>query len=258
MTSTKTRLIPLAIAAIVGLPLATAGAAYADHESDEGVELSATLTEISDSGANATAWATVSYNEVTVTLETEGLLDGAPHAQHIHIGGTNECPSDDLEGTGFEGAVRVTDALDSYGGIAVSLTNEGDTSPDSGLNVEDFPAEGEYTYERTFEVTEDVAADIAAGGGVIVVHGVDHNGSGEYDGDQESDLDPSLPSEATDPAMCGELEQAQMNMPEDGVATGGGATQGTENAGMIAFGAAALGAGALGLAATRRRSASQS
>lgn len=257
MRSTKTRLIPLAIAAVVGLPLASAGAAQADGH--EGTELSATLEELNDSGAWGTAWGLVEGNEVTVKLQTSGLLDGAPHAQHIHIGGENVCPPADLEGSGFEGAIQTSDGLPSYGGIAVTLTKEGgSTGPEHGLDVADFPAEGSYTYERTIEVDDAVAADIAAGDGVIVVHGVDHNGSGTYDGDVMSDLDPSLPSEATDPALCGAFNVAQMSMPEDGVATGGGATSGTENAGLIALGAAALGAGALGLAATRRRGATQS
>ncbi|MCE0487922.1 CHRD domain-containing protein [Ornithinimicrobium sediminis] len=253
MRTVTTRLTPVAIAALVGLPIALAAPATAsDHES--GTELSATLTEISGSGASGTAWGWVDGTELTIQIEAMGLLDGAPHAQHIHIGGSNTCPSADLAGSGFEGAVRTTDAVDFYGGVAVSLTNEGGmTGPDHALDVMDFPAEGEYSYERTFEVPQDVADDIAAGNGVVVVHGVDHNGSGEYDGDQESDLDPSLPSEATDPAMCGTLDVAQMAMPEDGVATGGGATQGTEHAGAIALGAVAIGAGALGLAASRRR-----
>lgn len=251
MRNAKTRLTPVAIAALVGLPIALAAPASADHE---GTELSATLTEISGSGASGTAWGMVNGTEVTVKIEATGLLDGAPHAQHIHIGGQNTCAPADLEGSGFEGAVRTTDAIDFYGPVVVSLTNEGGmTGAEHALDVMDFPAQGSYTYERTFEVPEDVAADIAAGDGVVVVHGVDHNGSGEYDGDQESDLDPSLPSEATDPAMCGEFNVAQMAMPEDGVATGGGATQGTENAAAITFGALAIGAGALGLAATRRR-----
>jgi hypothetical protein len=40
---------------------------------------------------------------------------------------------------------------------------------------------------------------------VLVVHGVDSNRSGAYDGSLKSDLDPSLPMEATAPAACGTI-----------------------------------------------------
>ena len=47
---------------------------------------------------------------------------------------------------------------------------------------------------------------------------MNHNDNGKYDGDTKSDLDPSLPTEATDPAICGVLAAA----PAGGVRTGGG------------------------------------
>ncbi len=198
----------------------------------------------------------VNGTELTVKLETSGALAGAPHAQHIHIGGTNTCPDPSMEGSGFEGAITATDAAGSYGGVQVSLTQEpGETGPEAALDVANFPT-GDAMYKRTFEVPQDIADQIAAGDGVVVVHGVDHNGNGEYDGDMESDLDPSLPAEATDPAACGELNAAQMAMPEGGVETGGGSTQGTEYAGLLALGTLALGAGAAGLVVTRRRGVS--
>ena len=51
-----------------------------------------------------------------------------------------------------------------------------------------------------------VAKAIAAGEGVVVIHGVDYNDSGAYDFDAGvSDLDSSLPAEATDLAACGVL-----------------------------------------------------
>lgn len=66
----------------------------------------------------------------------------------------------------------------------------------------------------------ELATAIAAGESVVVVHGVDHNDSGKYDGDVESDLDPTLPTEATDPAICGVLAAA----PAGGADTGFGGT----------------------------------
>ena len=253
MRTTKKHLAPLAIAAIVGLPVAVAAPASADNH--DGTELSADLGQLNDSGVSGTAWAMLEGNQLQVQVEAEGLLAEAPHAQHIHIGGENMCPDPNMEGSGFEGALQTSDAAAQYGGIAVSLTNEpGGTGPDSGLDIPNFPVGDTISYERTIEVPDDVAADLADGNGVVVLHGVDLNDSGAYDGDVESDLDPSLPEEATNPAACGEFSVAQMSMPEDGVATGGGSTQGTENAGMLAMGAAALGAGAFGVVAARRRS----
>ncbi|MGB3186598.1 MAG: CHRD domain-containing protein [Ornithinimicrobium sp.] len=253
MRTTKKHLAPLAIAAIVGLPFAVAAPASAQ---DDSTELTANLSQLNDSGVSGTAWGMLEGNMLEIKIEADGLLADAPHAQHIHIGGQNACPDPTMEGTGFEGAIRTLDAADSYGGVQVSLTTEpGETTPEAALDVENFPTGPTVNYERTIELPDDVAADIAAGDGVVVLHGVDHNGSGTYDGDQESDLDPNLPSEATDPAACGEFDVAQMSMPEDGVATGGGSTEGTENAGVLALGAVALGAGAFGVAATRRRGA---
>lgn len=157
----------------------------------------------------STAWLSLDGNQLTVSIESSGLLPDAPHAQHIHIGGANTCPDPDMEGTGVDGAIRTTDATDSYGAVAVSLTTEGDTSPASALAVDRFPV-GDAMYERTFEVTDEVAESLRAGDGSVVLHGADHNGNGVYDGEQMSDLDPSLPSEATDPAACGELNLDSM------------------------------------------------
>jgi hypothetical protein len=46
---------------------------------------------------------------------------------------------------------------------------------------------------------------------VIVVHGIDYNGSGIYSGVLErSDLNSSLPATATAPALCGPLKGPQI------------------------------------------------
>ena len=83
-----------------------------------------------------------------------------------------------------------------------------------------------------------------------MIHGVDHNHDGKYSGDTKSDLDPSLPTEATDPALCGALRAA----PTGGMATGDGGAAGGSNAALIAVGATALlGAAGTGVVAARRR-----
>ncbi len=65
--------------------------------------------------------------------------------------------------------------------------------------------------------------------------------------DTVSDLDPSLPTEAIDPAPCGVLQVSQVTgMPDGRVDTGAGSTAGVEHVGLIAAGGvAALGGVAL-------------
>ena len=239
-----------ATAALVGLPLLASPASAHGHE---GGELTANLTQLNDSGASGTAWAKVTGDQVEIKLDTKGLLANAPHAQHIHIGGQGMCPTNDQKGSGFEGALQTSDAADQYGAVKVSLTKDpGKTDASAALDVANFPNGATNSYSRTITVDSATAKQIAAGDGVVVVHGVDHDGSGKYDGDTKSDLDPKLPSEATDPAACGELNVAQMSMPQGGVETGGSDTAGTEYAGGFALGALALGLGGVGFAATRR------
>ncbi|PAY22174.1 hypothetical protein CEY15_15010 [Dietzia natronolimnaea] len=209
---TRRTLPVLAATALVGslgVAPATAGSLGAGSSGGDTTTLTAHITELNDSGVESTAWLSLEGNELSVRIESQGLLAGAPHAQHIHIGGTNQCPSPDQVGTGFEGTLRTTDAIDSYGAVQVSLTTEGDTSPASALAVDRYPV-GDEAYSRTFTVTDEVAANLRNGEGSVIPHGVDHNGSGEYDGEQMSDLDPTLPSEATDPAACGELNVHSM------------------------------------------------
>lgn len=247
---TSMRLAAIAAPVLVALPLLGAPALADDHQG----ELMATLTELNDSGGSGTAWAKVDGTSVWLSMQVQGLLDEAPHAQHVHIGGTNSCPDPMMQGTGSDGAITTSDGVPSYGPVVVSLTTDGAvTHADHALDVAHFPATGTYTYERTFEVPEEVAAQLADGQGVVVVHGVDHDGSGAYDGDQMSDLDPSLPAEATDPALCGELAVSQMAAPTGGVQTGGGSTEGMEHGGLLLSGTLLAGVGIGALFLRQRR-----
>ena len=65
---------------------------------------------------------------------------------------------------------------------------------------------GSERYERTIEVSSEIANKL--GMFHIVQHGVDLNGNGKYDFEAAgaSELDPSLPQEATIPANCGVIE----------------------------------------------------
>lgn len=240
---------PLALTAAVaaaGAPLLLASPAAA--ASPGTYDITAELTPLNDSGARATVRGTLEGTTLHLTITPEGLLEDAPHAQHLHIGGRSTCPPADATGSGVDGALRPTDAAPDYGEVAVSLTTTGDTGVDSALAVDRFPV-GDATYERTVEVPEAVAAGIVDGQVPLVQHGVDLNDSGTYDGTSMSDLDPTLPEEVTDPATCGVL-QASMAMPSGGVATGVGGAAGTgTDLGLIGagLGLVALGAGAYGI-----------
>ena len=95
MRTTTKRLLPLFAATVALGTFGASGAALADnHDGGQGsTTLEAHLTELNDSGASGTAWMTLEGNELTVKLDSSGMLAEAPHAQHIHIGGANECPT---------------------------------------------------------------------------------------------------------------------------------------------------------------------
>ncbi len=167
----------------------------------------ADLAPLNNSGASGTANLALEGDQLTTDIASEGLAPGLPHAQHIHglEQAMSECPTlaNDQDG---DGLVNTTEGEPSYGPILTSLTTEGDTSPESGLAVDRFPVaneNGSLTYGRTFEVPSNVAERL--GDFAIVQHGVDLNGNGVYDEEAAgpSDLDPSLPQEATLPANCG-------------------------------------------------------
>jgi hypothetical protein len=197
----------------LGVSLLIVGAAYLSlvpaalaQEADEQM-FQADLAPLNDSGASGTADLGLSGDQLTIDIASQGLAPNLPYAQHIHglEQAISECPSlaADLNG---DGLVNTTEGQPSYGPILTSLTTEGDTSPDSALAVDRFPVaneDGTLTYDRTFGVPTNVADRL--GEFAIVQHGVDLNGNGVYDEGAAgpSDLDPSLPQEATIPANCG-------------------------------------------------------
>jgi hypothetical protein len=144
--------------------------------------------------------------KVETEIHTKGLAPKLPHAQHIHgfKKAVSECPT--LAASGNDNLITTAEGLPSYGPIQVSLTTKGDTSPKSALAVDRFPvanAKGSVEYERTLMVSANVAKNL--GKKAIVQHGVDLNDNGRYDFQAagKSELDPSLPQEATIPATCG-------------------------------------------------------
>jgi hypothetical protein len=246
-TTRKIAAATLGAAAMLAL---AAGPAFADGS------VNANLKPVPGSEVNGsgTAMVSVTGDTITVTMAAMGLLANNPHAAHIHFGADarHECPviGDDAN---KDGHLTTTEGGPAYGPIVVSLTKTGDTSAASGLAVDRFDTAkgGTISYERgSIQVAPEVADAISKGQSVVVIHGVDHDHDGKYSGDTKSDLDPSLPTEATDPALCGALRAA----PIGGMATGDGGAAGGSNAALIAAGATALlGAAGTGIVATRRR-----
>lgn len=229
MQRSKALIISTTALVLMGITAAGTGSAVA-HEPASGkekhVSLSATLSELNGSGASGSATAVVKNQKIeSISVDAHGLTPDAPHAQHIHYGNDarNECPSlfqDDANG---DGVLNTVEGVPAYGPVVVSLTTTGDTTPASLLAVDRFPvsADGSFSYSRTgIEFTDvagtgytgggtakQIADSIREGEGVVVIHGIDYNGNGVYDfeGRGASELDPSLPAEATDPAVCGIL-----------------------------------------------------
>ncbi len=230
MKRNTTTLLGTSVLAMVAAASLGAGAASAHPQpAGEGaartVTLKAQLDELNGSGASGTATATVRNQKIQhVAVHAEGLTPNAPHAQHIHYGeqALNECPTL-AQDSNDDGRVNTVEGVPAYGPVVVSLTTSGDTTPASFLDVTRFPvsANGSYHYSRanlTFTrvagtgysggggTAKQIADAVRAGEGVLVIHGVDYNGNGVYDfGAGASELDSSLPAEATDPAACGVL-----------------------------------------------------
>jgi hypothetical protein len=196
------------IAALAGAALVAPAVITSSAQANAG-DLVAHLQPVALNGVDGggTAWVTVRGTRIEVSMAASGLLADAPHAAHIHFGAEarHECPvaTDDTDGSG---TLTTSEGAPAYGPVVVSLTKSGDTSPASALAIDRFDTApgGTLSYQRgQIKVSQSVAKAVADGQAVIVIHGVDHNGDGAYDGATPSDLDPSLPTEATDPAVCG-------------------------------------------------------
>ena len=178
---------------------------HGKHE--QGEHYKAHLNPLNRSGAEGHAILEKEGNKkVETEIHTKGLAPKLPHAQHIHgfKKAVSECPT--LALSGRDNLITTVEGLPAYGPIQTSLTTKGDTSPNSGLAVDRFPVANSFgflKYERTFSVSGNVYRNL--GKKAIVQHGVDLNHNGRYDfkAAGRSELDPSLPQEATIPANCG-------------------------------------------------------
>ncbi|MGW6985667.1 hypothetical protein ACWGE1_40455 [Streptomyces sp. NPDC054932] len=245
--------VPAAVFLTLGLP----GSALADG----GKAYQIDLAQLNKSGARGTVMLGLKGNQLTVQIESEGMVPGQPSAQHLH-GSTKghdfHCPdaSDDTDG---DGVLSNTEATHDYGDINISLTTTGDTTPASGLAVDRMPVAdkaGKVSYKRTITVSQAVVDHIKDLH--VVQHGIDRNKNKKYDfdGAGKSELDPKLPQEATAPTNCGEVKGAAVgSIPVGGIETGGGSEQNQSLSIATAAGATVLvyaaTAGAIALA--RRR-----
>lgn len=177
-----------------------------------GTTVQGQLNPLNNSGVVGKAMVESKGRHIHVKVRARRLAPNLPHAQHIHFGAKarHECPTvaDDKNG---DFRLTTTDGAPAYGPIRVSLTTRGDTSKASGLAVKRFPnaSGGTVSYERQTRAGKRVARAIRRGDAVVVLHGVDYNDNGKYDfrSAGKSELDRSLPAEATDPASCGVLHR---------------------------------------------------
>jgi hypothetical protein len=198
----------LALLLAVALSLSLVSVAFANGAHQK--VFMADLNPLNHSHADGHAVLQKDGRMLDTKIVTTDMAPGLPHAQHIHgmAQAISECPSLAADTNG-DGLVNTAEGLPSYGPIQVSLTTRGDTSPSSALAVDRFPvanSSGLLRYDRDFSVSRNVARNL--GKFAIVQHGVDLNHNGRYDFEAAgaSELDPSLPQEATIPANCGVID----------------------------------------------------
>ena len=194
-----------------------AGAAFAASAGDFTAALDPVPHDhVADGGSDVHGQASLRLTGriLTVDLSASGLTPNEPHAMHIHglTTAKNECPGieadantgDPVDAGSYapglpDGLISLGEGAPSYGPIDVSLTTSGDTSPQSGLELERFltaDSTGRIDYHRQFAVPKDVAKNLA--NLHIVLHGAD----------LPSDPDHSSLSslfEATLPVACGSI-----------------------------------------------------
>jgi hypothetical protein len=225
-------LVPLAIIGVVIALVAGSGSSKKKHTATTppaGELGSATLAPVPTNHVVGSGEVSVRLNGRTasVTLRADGLINGAPHLMHIHAGGIGACPPASAARI-HNGHLALTtvDGLKYYGPPQASLTVTGDTSAASYLAFPRFPNVGNIQYTRTLTLPAKLAGQVREDNAVIVVHGIDYNGNGIYDNVlSHSELLPTVPSEATAPALCGPLVRA-MHASAGGAGGGGTGTRG--------------------------------
>jgi hypothetical protein len=200
-----------AIAAVI--VITSGGSSGGSSKAPSGTPFRATAQPVPTNhvgGATGSATATLKGNQLTVTIDTNGLLNGASHLLHIHAGGKGVCPPASAASL-HNGhlSISTTDGIKFYGPPEVSLTDTGDTSASSNVAFARYPATGTIRYTRTITLPGGIPDAIRTNNAVIVVHGIDYNHNGVYDNVLDrSDLNPAFTGESTAPALCGPLRPA--------------------------------------------------
>lgn len=247
----KKKLLVLTPALALGIVALTGGSAMAH---DGAHSYGGSLNAINNSGARGEVWVDVKGSTATVTLTASGLAESFggnpyPHVQHIHIGAKGICPDMSAD-KNKDGIISTTEGAPSYGGIGTTLSvGSADKSPDAGVDLKVAPSGSTIKYKETFELNQKTKDALAAGTGVVVVHGLDP-ATQPKSGTSKSDLVPELPLAATSPALCGSLKAMPMGGAATGVVTAETGANGSELS-MLGFGgvtaaaAAAVGGGVL-------------
>jgi serine/threonine-protein kinase len=175
-----------------------------------GQRINGKLGAVPTNRVNGDGTATMRLNgsSLTVSINTKGLLNGASHALHIHAGGKGTCPTAAAAALhNGHRSIATHAGVPFYGSAVQALTTRGDISPEHSLVAfARYPNTSDVKYQRTIKVTPIVASYIKKNNAVLVVHGIDYNHNGIYDGVLErSDLDRSLTGESTAPALCGPM-----------------------------------------------------
>ena len=210
--SPKRLLLPLAIVVLVAgavVALIASSSGGGGSSTPPGKPFAATARPVPTNRVTGSGTASLRLNgdAVSVTVDTNGLLDGSPHLMHIHAGGKGQCPPASAAGLhNGHRAISTTDGGPFYGPPQAALTSTGDTSAKSIVAFPRYPNVGNIRYKREFTVPPGVAAAISAGNAILIVHGIDYNHNGLYDnGLDRSELDRKFPGESTAPALCGPL-----------------------------------------------------
>jgi hypothetical protein len=178
-----------------------------------GQRVSANLGPVPTNRVKGSGTAVMRLNRRTlkISIDSKGLLAGAPHALHIHAGRKGVCPPASAAGPHNGHLSLATHAgVPFYGPAVEALTTRGDTSIKSLVAFSRYPTTPNVRYRRTIKITPIVASYIRKNNAVLVVHGIDYNHNGVYDAVLErSDLDRSLTGESTAPGLCGPLVAAK-------------------------------------------------
>ena len=195
----------LALAAVVAAPAAagTFGKTYEANLSPLNAG-SHTVGDVTYTIPTTRGTATVNLkgDDVTVTVNVDGVTPMTLHPQHIHAGTTCPNASDDANGDGF---VDVIEGLPKYGGILVSLDSTINTGAASDLDFPVADANGSYTYSAEgsrSHIQDEINTALKLATRHVVIHGISPTGMPLPSTVQSL---PGLPAWATLPVACGEL-----------------------------------------------------